>query len=123
MRRRIFAIAWIAGATVPLLLATVFVFGCCVLPFHQTVHKLMPLCETAADMMRGEHDHDATPPAPLKKIRATTSVPGSSFIVPRSSFATTSPAAATHYRSFISLGATRCDRDVGWHVLVATFLI
>ncbi len=33
------------------------------------------------------------------------------------------PAATTAYRSFITLGAVRCDRDVGLHVLVATFLI
>jgi hypothetical protein len=30
---------------------------------------------------------------------------------------------ATAYRSFISLGAVRCDQDVGLHLLVRTLLI
>src|SRR5438105_15198488 len=34
MRRTVIAAAWIAGTTIPLLAATIFVFGCCVLPFH-----------------------------------------------------------------------------------------
>jgi hypothetical protein len=29
----------------------------------------------------------------------------------------------TAYRNFIALGAVRCDRDVGLHVLIVTFLI
>jgi hypothetical protein len=33
------------------------------------------------------------------------------------------PIAVTGYRSFISHGAVRCDRDVGLHVLVETFRI
>lgn len=130
MRRRVIAAAWIAGATVPLLLATVFVFGCCVLPFHHIAHKLMPICEMAVSVMRGshDHDHDAVPPParekqePVKRI--ATEVP-SVFRLAVATFAkrTAAPAAATGYRSFITLGATRCDRDVGLHVLVETFLI
>ena len=33
------------------------------------------------------------------------------------------PSATNGYRSFITLGAVRCDLDVGLHVLVETFLI
>ena len=33
------------------------------------------------------------------------------------------PSASARHRSFISLGATRCDQDVGLNVLVHTFLI
>ena len=47
MRRRFVAAAWIAGATVPLLMATVFIVGCCVLPFHDVMHRLMPVCAMA----------------------------------------------------------------------------
>lgn len=130
MKRRLLAAAWITGATVPLLMATVFLVGCCVLPFHGVMHKLMPICELAASMMRGdhaEHEHDATPvPArekqePVKRIATEVPAPfrlagdGAVHVVP--------PTPATTYRSFITLGAVRCDRDVGLHVLVETFLI
>jgi len=33
------------------------------------------------------------------------------------------PLSAVAYRSFMTLGAVRCDRDVGLHTLLATFLI
>ena len=33
------------------------------------------------------------------------------------------PFSAAAYRTFITLGAVRCDRDVGLHTLLATFLI
>ena len=133
MNRRTIAAMWIAGATVPLLLATVFVFGCCVLPFHKFAHKLMPICQMAASVMRGDHDehehqHDATPPParekqePVKRI--ATEVPQVFRIAALSATPRVgTPDAATDYRSFIALGAVRCDQDVGLHVLVETFLI
>ncbi|HKR64558.1 MAG TPA: hypothetical protein VJZ00_12570 [Thermoanaerobaculia bacterium] len=135
-RRRLVAAAWVTGATVPLLLATLFLVGCCILPFHAVMHKLMPICEMAASVMRGadahgdhEHDHGAVPPPPAREKqepvkRIATEVPvmfrlAAMTVAERS----VAPAAATDYRSFISLGAVRCDRDVGLHVLVETFLI
>lgn len=131
MKRRLIAAAWIVGATVPLLLATVFIFGCCVLPFHQVVHKLMPICDFAASLMRGgapeEHagHQDTTPPPDKQPVkRLVTRVPAvfrlaATATEPR----ILAPAPTTSYRSFITLGAVRCDRDVGLHVLVETFLI
>lgn len=133
-RRRLIAAAWIAGATVPFVLATVFLIGCCVLPFHQVIHKVMPLCQMAASVMRGDHgadshDHDAVPPAPAREKqepvkRIATEVPApfrlAAVAVAQRGVA---PSATTAYRSFISLGAVRCDQDVGLHVLVETFLI
>jgi hypothetical protein len=130
MRRRVIAAAWIAGATVPLLMATLFLVGCCVLPFHQVAHKLMPICDLAANLMRGDAHaghHDATPPAPEKQepVKRIVTTVTSAFRLATSATTTAaiSPSAATSYRSFISLGATRCDRDVGLHALVQTFLI
>jgi hypothetical protein len=133
MRRKAIAAAWIAGTTVPLLLATVFLVGCCVLPFHQIAHKLMPVCDMAANVMRGAdaghgHEHDAVPPPtrekqePVKRI--ATEVPNVFRLAaidggPRA----IAPTATTAYRSFITLGAVRCDRDVGLHVLVETYLV
>lgn len=128
MKRRTVAALWVAGSTVPILLATVFVFGCCVLPFHHLAHKLMPICEMAAAMMRGDHDgHDATPaPArekqpPVKRLVTELPQPFRLAAIPLAGRAVFDP--LTAYRSFITLGAVRCDRDVGWHVLVETFLI
>jgi len=131
MQRRFVAAAWIAGATVPLLMGTVFVFGCCVLPFHQVVHQLMPLCEMATDVMRGEHEHDAPPQTPAREKeeprargqvaegRAQKIVVSPALCPLRSAL----PRASASYRSFITLGAVRCDQDVGLNVLVDTFRI
>ena len=127
MKRSLVAAAWIAGATVPLLMATVFIFGCCVLPFHQVVHKLMPVCDFAAGLMRGDHHaghDDATPPPEKPVKRLVTRVPAVFRLAAASPAPRLlPPAPAVSYRSFITLGATRCDRDVGLHVLVETFLI
>ncbi len=131
MRRRFVAAAWIAGATVPLLLATVFLVGCCVLPFHSVLHRLMPVCAMAMNgamnAMSGHDDAQSQVPArekqePVKRIAITLS--GMLRTQPANALSMRprlpSPAA---YRSSISLGALRCDQDVGWYVLVATFLI
>ena len=135
MKRRLVAAFWVTGATVPVLLATAFLVGCCVLPFHAVMHKLMPLCEMAASVMRGdthaehEHDHDAVPPAPARDKqepvkRIVTEVPDAFRLAAvTATQPAIAPTAATSYRSFITLGAMRCDRDVGLHVLVETFLI
>ena len=130
MRRRFVAAAWIAGATVPLLLSAVFVVGCCVLPFHGVVHRLMPLCAMATNVMTGHHAESPSPtsaPAREKQEpvkRMATVIPGTVRLAAadeaRSRLAS-SPVSA--YRSFISLGAVRCDQDVGLHVLVDTFRI
>jgi hypothetical protein len=123
MTRRFIAAAWIAGATVPLLAGTLYLFGCCVLPFHAAMHELMPVCEMAAS----HEDAPASTPAPEKEApvkRIVTSLPHT-FRVARATATEhpVAPGAATGYRSFITLGAIRCDRDVGLHVLVRTFLV
>lgn len=134
MRRRVIAAVWITGATVPLLLATVFLVGCCVLPFHSIAHELMPICEMAANVIRGdhaghEHGHDAVPPSPAREKqepvkRVATEVPNVFRLAAiTATLRVMAPTATTGYRSFITLGAIRCDQDVGLHVLGVTFLI
>lgn len=129
MRRQIVAVLWISGATVPLLMATVFILGCCVLPFHGVVHKLMPLCHTAAQMIAGgdEEEGQSTVPArpreePAKRvvIKITQTFQLAVTSASQQLAMTSSPSA---HRSFITLGAIRCDQDVGLHVLIETFLI
>ncbi len=132
MKRQVVAALWITAATVPVLLATVFLVGCCVLPFHRVMHKLMPICEMAASVMRGEthagHDgnHDAVPPArekqePVKRIAAE--APFAFRLVAVSAVSRVVASPTSSYRSFITLGAIRCDRDVGLHVLDNSFLV
>ena len=114
-------------------MATVFLVACCVLPFHRVVHKLMPLCAMATSVLRGDdraeaHHHDAVPPSPAREKqepvkRIATTVPDPYRLVVSGTPHVIAPTASTSYRSFISLGAVRCDRDVGLHVLVETFLI
>jgi hypothetical protein len=128
LKRRLLAAAWIAGATVPLLLVTVYVFGCCVLPFHGVMHKVMPVCHMAMGMIAGTDDGE-NPAAPAKEKqepvkRIATEVPrvfrlAADSSAPRAA----APDAVAGYRSFISLGAVRCDQDVGLHVFVETFRI
>lgn len=131
MRRTAIAAACVIGATIPLLTAVVFVFGCCVLPFHNAIHKALPLCNLAVAFIRGDHhgQHDQQTPAPAREKqepvkRIATEVPRSVHLAgaPAAEQRVTASNAAT-YRSFIAFGAIRCDRDVGLHLLVATLLI
>jgi hypothetical protein len=129
MRRTAIAAAWIFGATVPLLAAVVFVFGCCVLPFHAYIHKAIPLCHLAMEVITGDHRDGAQQPLPARARqepvkRIPTDVPRSfQFAAISSVHRSAMPLDTTAYRSFISLGALRCDQDVGLHLLVATLLI
>lgn len=131
MRRTAIAAAWVFGATVPLLGAVVFVFGCCVLPFHAYIHKAMPLCHLAMEVISGQHaDHDsAQQPLPARAKqepakRMATEVPRSFQLAALASVRRpVTPNDTSGYRSFIALGALRCDQDVGLHLLTGTLLI
>lgn len=132
MKRSVIATGWMIATGVPLLVSVVFLFGCCVLPFHDIAHKLMPICDVAASLMRGDHgDHhdEAQQPAPAREKeqpakRLLSETPSSyRFAVISTPGRIAAINAATGYRSFISLGATRCDQDVGLYVFVETFLI
>ena len=130
-RRTLIAAVWVLGATIPLVAATVLVFGCCVLPFHGLIDGTLPLCHLAADFMSSEH-HDANraaqTSAPAREKQETAKRPVTEVSQPFRILLAREPRRITAnsvagYRSFISLGAVRCDRDVGLHVLVVTFLI
>jgi hypothetical protein len=132
MKRTAIAAVWIVGATVPLLASVVFVFGCCVLPFHSYIHKVMPLCQMAVGVMSGEHatHHDgAQQPLPARakqepQKRVATDLPRSFHVAAQQSIRRAIALVdATSYQSFISLGALRCDQDVGLHLLAGSLLI
>ncbi|HEX3580742.1 MAG TPA: hypothetical protein VH087_03200 [Thermoanaerobaculia bacterium] len=130
MRRTAIAAAWLIGATVPLLMATVMIFGCCVLPFHGVIHKIVPLCDVALNLIRGEH-HASDQQQPLPARAKQEPVKRIATEVPRTFQLAVAAVvrhavrenAATSYRSFIALGALRCDQDVGLLLLVTTLLI
>jgi hypothetical protein len=128
MKRTAIATAWILGATVPLLASVVMVFGCCVLPFHAYIHKAVPLCHVAIGMMTGEQHGSPEQQVPASKKqqpapRVPTDVPRTFQLSMTSTSSAIAANAITAYRSFIAPGALRCDRDVGLHLLIATFLI
>ena len=126
MKRATIAAAWVAGATIPSLVAAAFLFGCCVLPFHHVLHKVMPACHAAVAMLAGQHAERGATPAqekqkPVKRI--VSDAPRVQRLTILATATTNAPQARTAYRSFITLGAIRCDRDVGLHVLDDTFRI
>lgn len=131
MRRTVIAAAWVFGAMVPILGAVVFVFGCCVLPFHAYIHKAMPFCHVAVQMITPEHDdqhgaaHQQVPARakqePVKRV--ATNLPRGIRLSFASASCSVAVTATTAYRSFIALGALRCDQDVGLHLLAGTLLI
>jgi hypothetical protein len=129
MRKSAIAAAWLLGATVPVLASILFVFGCCVLPFHGVVHKMVPLCHVAIDVIQGgHHEHDGQQPLPAQEKqeparRMATDVARSFRFAADDTPHRLSRASTTAYRSFITLGALRCDQDVGLHLLAATLLI
>ncbi|PYQ27157.1 MAG: hypothetical protein DMF56_21605 [Acidobacteria bacterium] len=126
MKKAFFAAAALAAAGVPTVVAIVMHFGCCALPFHQMAHKLMPLCHAAMNAMAGDEHREAPAnptmkPAPVKRITGVSpSTTSLASITAQPTDPIVTPAA---YRSFISQGALRCDRDVGLHLLVETFRI
>lgn len=131
MNRRLIAALWIAGATIPLLAATLFVIGCCALPFHGVMHKVMPVCRMAIDAFRidvSKADGAEHPAAPAREKQepvkiALQRVPSVRLLTTAVAPAATALASPAAYRSFITLGAIRCDRDIGLHLLVDNFRI
>lgn len=106
-----------------------WLFGCCVLPFHAVMHRLVPICQLSMAMVQGSdaHSSEQTTTAPTQKQGgAERAAPE---LTTRFSFPVSSPSPAVvsatpaAYRSRISLGAMRCDSDVGLHTLLVTWLI
>lgn len=128
MNRNVVAALWLAGTIVPLVAGVVFLFGCCVLPFHRELHDLGPICEIASHLTHGgHHDEQQSAPAREKEEPArrfaleTNSAFGLEQRAPN--LALPGATSTSSYRDFIAHGAVRCDQDVGLHILAETFLI
>ena len=124
----------LAGLAVPSALAAIFMFGCCVLPFHQSLHGAMPLCHVASEVLTGHHDgdehggeHPATPPPSREKLSLSSpsvmTPVAPNLFAPRNGVTRSLEQARGDLRSVISLGAVRCENDVGLHLLLTTFRI
>ena len=126
----------LGGIAIPSLLAAAFLFGCCILPFHRQLDHFVPFCHLAADVLEGGH-HDAADghgghdqpvtPAPQKgKASASSAAVAASehrIVETPSVIAVLVAASLASFRSFITLGAARCDADIGLQILLTTFRI
>ena len=122
-RRRIVVLTWLAATAVPVALAVVLI-GCCALPFHGLVHRLLPLCDMAEVALTAhhhgdhhEHEQPAAPPAQKQDGQegprlAWKSEARGTFFVTVAAVAARVPQAVA-YRSQTAPGAFRCDDDVG----------
>ena len=120
-RTRLLAIGWLLGGTVVPAIAAVAILGCCRLPFHGLVHRVMPLCELATAALAHHHhgEDDPAVPAPARPESKPSAehawrVPERLAISPPFvAAASLPPAAGQPPRRTLPIGAFRCDDDVG----------
>ena len=123
MKKGLITVAVLAVTTIPAVLAAAYLFGCCVLPFHQVLHKLMPLCEMAVSAFADEEPSSTPAQKDEPRTKITTDLPRV-FRAPALNAAPFTAPAVLTARSSLSPAAARCDRDVGLHLLLlATFRI
>ena len=128
-RRRIWiATAWLIGTTVPAAMMAVFLFGCCALPFHQYVHRALPLCGGIVKVLAhggaaSDEHAPATAPARKAPVAPVVLTPSSAFVLALAPVTCVARASAPAPRDALAHGAVRCESDVGLHLLHASFLI
>lgn len=122
MRRAALVAIALAGATVPAFLAALLLFGCCVLPLHRQIHQVVPLCHIAAKLTQGTGEtRDQSTPAQEKQVSKKVFTELTSRFAMTRQLGTLTPLVASFpadHRSFITLGAVRCDEDVGMRLLL-----
>ena len=125
MKRITLAAAALLGATVVAGMLSVALFGCCALPFHRTLHRMMPSCSGILRALHhGSHD-EAAPARPAPSTRAGKALAAQALagVAARRNRVATTAATPRSLRDLVTLGALRCDDDVGLHLLLATLLI
>jgi len=126
--RKLIATTWLIGGCIGAIAIVVFLFGCCVLPFHATIHRALPICSHVAGILSGGHA-SRTPATPAQsKIQPTIAKVLLENVVVRIAHQTPErlPLAAHNeraVRNLCRLGALRVDDDIGLHTLLSTFLI
>ncbi len=126
MRRLGIAGLLCAGAAIPVAAASIFLFGCCVLPFHRVLHRYLPICGGIVSLMTPDSHSNASVAAavPGRRLacegaRHHTEQPSRDEAAPANIF----PTRAFRIRDQIAHGALRCDEDVGLHLLLSVMLI
>ena len=122
-RKRKLALAWLAATAAPAALAVVLI-GCCALPLHGLVHRLLPLCEMAETALQaghhGDHGGHHSPATPAPKQDSQDGARLSARTENRATFVPALVSCGSHplppevaQRSQTAPGAFRCDDDVG----------
>ena len=123
-RQRTIVLTWLLATGVPVALAVVLI-GCCALPFHGLVHRLLPLCDMAEVALtahhHGGHDGHEKPVAPPPQKQEGQDGPRlvwksearGSYLMPVASGELPCLPQEVAQRSQIAPGALRCDDDVG----------
>ena len=133
MRCRTVFVIWSGAIAIPALIAALFVFGCCVRPFHGLLHSTFPICHAASEIaehLGGMGDTTSGQPVPRPRPPLRTAPP-TTVVVPewlraapdRMTGAGPLVSSKADCRNLIAAGALRCDDDVGFSVLLSTFLI
>jgi hypothetical protein len=124
--KRLTLIALLAGGALSAGAMSVFLFGCCALPFHRYVHRIMPLCGGIVRVLGHKAADDAAPPAtqpPRRPAMAKATAAHAPAVGDVRAGRPLSVSRRAAFRSFVSLGALRCDDDVGLHLLLSTLVI
>ena len=126
--RKLIATTWLIGGCIGAIAIVVFLFGCCVLPFHGVMHRALPICSHVAGILSGGHD-SRTPATPAQsKIQPTLAKVLPADVVAQTVQQTSERVSlAAHNeqaaRNLCTLGSLRVDDDIGLHTLFSTFLI
>jgi hypothetical protein len=123
-RQRLLVLTWLLATGVPVVLAVVLI-GCCALPFHGLVHRLLPLCNMAEVALtahhHGDHEGHDQPAAPPSRKQdgqdgpriAWKSEARGSLLAPLAAWTPRQVSLQLARRSQVAPGALRCDDDVG----------
>jgi len=121
VRRAFTALTYLTAVALPATLAAIALFGCCALPFHRYIHKVLPLC---TGILKTTPREPTVPPPARPRVAPPAVAHAEAAIAPdANAHARHRPCAARGERSVMSQGALRCDDDIGLHLLHATFLI
>jgi hypothetical protein len=126
--RKLIATTWLIGGCIGAIAIVVFLFGCCVLPFHAAIHRALPICSHVAGILSGRHDlrtpaNPAQPkiqPTIAKVLLAKAVTFDRGLELPRLVLRSQNAFADRSHRT---LGSLRVDDDIGLHTLFSTFLI
>jgi hypothetical protein len=121
---RIVLAVWITGSVLPLALSMLFTFGCCVLPFHQLLHRYVPACHITRILLEPSRDQGRKQLLPRSSnADAVAATPAPQAAIAALFERRSRPSPPRRARDLMSLGAIRCESDVGSQKLLSVWLI